>query len=53
MDTIPVALRHVSWSRDRGGLGRRYFVIRDKGGAWWNRFYWAKQIKAKRVVAIM
>jgi len=53
MDKIPVVLRHASWSRDGRGLGWRYFVIRDKGGAWWNRFPWAKQIKAKRVVATM
>jgi len=48
MDTMPVVLRHASWSRDRGGLGWRYFVVHDKGGAWWNRFPWAKQ-KLKQV----
>jgi len=52
MDTIPVVLRHASWSRDGGGLGWRYFIIRDKGGVWWNRFPWTKQIKSKRAVAI-
>jgi len=49
MDTTSVVLRHAAWSRDRGGLGWRCFVIPSKGGAWWNRFPWAKsKLKRKR-----
>jgi len=50
MDAIPVVLRHASWSRDRG-LGWRYFVIHDKGGAWWNRFPWARQNQKQNVLS--
>ena len=42
MDKMLVVLRHAPWSRDRGGLGWKHFVILYKRGAWWNRFSWAK-----------
>jgi len=42
MDTTSVVLIYAPWSRDRRGVGWRCFVIRDRGGAWWNRFPWAK-----------
>jgi len=44
MDTTSVVLIYVPWSRDSRGVGWRCFVIHDKGGAWWNRFPWAKKI---------
>jgi len=48
MDTMLVVLRHALWSRDKGGLGWKHFVILYKGGAWWNRFPWARQIKENK-----
>jgi len=49
MDTMSVVVRHACWSRDTGGLGWRHFIIRDRGGAWWNRFPWAQLNHNKRI----
>jgi len=52
MDMIPVVLRHAWWSRDPGGLGWRYLVIQNRGGARWNRFPWAESNIAKQVALL-
>jgi len=44
MDMMLAVLRHALWSRDKGGFGWKPFVMFYKGGAWWNRFPWARQI---------